>query len=180
MFQNNDAHLQQPLYSTLDELPSKLKKWLEKSWAGAFHHSFFRQIDEEPFAVLYAEEDSRPNTPVNVLVGLADFIFDTDEQAHPEQLTCPGGQIATAESGREQGRFIVRFDAERYAACPLRGQCIVAPTDRSGKAVLYLDQRQVDRMLRFLRPRDGLYRHLRAKCRRWLPILSASYAIVGS
>ena len=70
MFQKNDAHLQQPLYSTLDELPPKLKKGLEESWAGAFYHGFFRQIDEAPFAVLYAEEDSRPNTPVNVLVGL--------------------------------------------------------------------------------------------------------------
>ena len=70
MFQKNDGHLQQPLYSTLDELPAKLKKGLEESWAGAFYHSFFRQIDEAPFAVLYAEEDSRPNTPVNVLVGL--------------------------------------------------------------------------------------------------------------
>ena len=575
MFQNNDAHLQQPLYSTLDELPSKLKKRLEKSWAGAFYHSFFRQIDEEPFAVLYAEEDSRPNTPVNVLVGLevlkagngwtdgemydafcydlqvryalgyrslgeghfelrtiynfrrrlsehmqrsgenligkvfedvtdkqlralavktgklrmdstqvasniqngsrlqllvevlrrvhrmlreeeqadygalfapyikgkanhyvyhlrgvylehiqeigeamvqlvvdlvedygaepayqvlkrvfeehfvwseaeqrpkqgqelsadslqspddweasyrkkrdedyvgyvtnvtetcdpendlqlivhmqtesnvkddaamleealpqlkdrldvdemytdggynsagvdetmrdhevelhqtairggtpspdrvglADFTLDTDEQAHPEQLTCPGGQTTTVEPGRKPGRFILRFDAEQCAACPLRSQCLVAPKDRSGKAVLYLDQRQVDvalkrqrllimkqsgqnlraaveatvrsvkhpfrgklpvrgkfrmasmmlasalmvnvrrihaygmrqraenqqlppvfghlqHLTRFLRPRDGLYRHLRAKCRRWLPIPSASYAIV--
>ena len=70
MFQKNDAHLQQPLFSTLDELSPKLKKGLEESWAGAFYHSFFRQIDEAPFAVLYAEEDSRPNTPVNVLVGL--------------------------------------------------------------------------------------------------------------
>ena len=70
MFKKNDGHLQQPLYSTLDELPAKLKKGLEESWAGAFYHSFFRQIDEAPFAVLYAEEDSRPNTPVNVLVGL--------------------------------------------------------------------------------------------------------------
>jgi len=70
MFQYNDAHLQQPLISTLDELSPKLKKGLEESWAGAFYHSFFRQIDEAPFAVLYAEVDSRPNVPVNVLVGL--------------------------------------------------------------------------------------------------------------
>lgn len=70
MFRKNEAHLQAPLFSTVDELPSKLQERLEKSWAGAFYHSLFKQIDEGPFAVLYAEEDSRPNTPVNVLVGL--------------------------------------------------------------------------------------------------------------
>ncbi len=30
----------------------------------------FRRIDEDTFAVLYSEKGSRPNTPVNVLVGL--------------------------------------------------------------------------------------------------------------
>ncbi len=70
MFRKNDSHLQAPLFSSLDELPPKLQKRLEASWAGAFYHGFFRQIDEAPFAVLYAEEDSRPNVPVNVLVGL--------------------------------------------------------------------------------------------------------------
>ena len=70
MFRKNESHLQAPLFSTVDELPSKLQKRLEESWAGAFYHGFFKQIDERPFAVLYAEEDSRPNTPVNVLVGL--------------------------------------------------------------------------------------------------------------
>jgi len=70
MFRKNDGHLQTPLFSSLDELPPKLQKRLEESWAGAFYHSFFSQIDEDLFAVLYAEEDSRPNVPVNVLVGL--------------------------------------------------------------------------------------------------------------
>ena len=31
---------------------------------------FFSRIDEQSFAVLYSEKDSRPNVPVNVLVGL--------------------------------------------------------------------------------------------------------------
>ena len=70
MFRKNDSHLQTPLFSSLDELPPKQQKRLEASWAGAFYHAFFRQIDEAAFAILYAEEDSRPNVPVNVLVGL--------------------------------------------------------------------------------------------------------------
>ncbi|MCB9106420.1 MAG: hypothetical protein H6633_19580 [Anaerolineales bacterium] len=30
----------------------------------------FTRLDEKPFAVLYADEASRPNIPINVLVGL--------------------------------------------------------------------------------------------------------------
>ena len=31
---------------------------------------FFRRIDEDIFSVLYSEKNSRPNVPVNVLLGL--------------------------------------------------------------------------------------------------------------
>lgn len=39
------------------------------SWAEVFATEIFPHIDEEPFAVLYSEKTSRPNTPVNVIVG---------------------------------------------------------------------------------------------------------------
>ena len=204
----------------------------------------------------------RGGAPSPDRVGLAQFIIVTDELGLLEQLTCPDGQTAMAGPGRNPERYIVRFDAEQCAECPLRAQCIVSPEAQSGKAVLYLDQRQVDvalklqrllimkqsgrnlrpaveatvrsvkhpfrqgklpvrgkfrmasmllasalmvnvrrirahgmqkqaenqqlppvfghfhRLARFLRPRDGLYRHLLTKCHRWLPIPSASYAIV--
>ena len=86
----------------------------------------------------------RGGAPSPDRVGLADFTIVTDEKGRLEQLTCPDGQSVMAEPGRELGRFIVRFDAEQCAVCPLRSQCIVAPKTQSGKAVLYLDQRQVD------------------------------------
>ena len=35
-----------------------------------FYEQFFRRLDEEVFSVLYSEKKSRPNTPVNILVGL--------------------------------------------------------------------------------------------------------------
>jgi hypothetical protein len=47
-----------------------LKDCLESSWAGAFYRQVFVRLDEEPFAVLYSAEASRPNIPINVLVGL--------------------------------------------------------------------------------------------------------------
>jgi hypothetical protein len=70
MFRQNDHHLQWPLISDLDALPPKLKDRLEASWAGTFYREIFVRLDEKPFAVLYSDEASRPNIPINVLVGL--------------------------------------------------------------------------------------------------------------
>jgi len=68
MFRRNQDHLQAELFSTLDDLPAKLRSRLEESWAGTFYRECFVRLDERPFAVLYSEVDSRPNTPVNVLL----------------------------------------------------------------------------------------------------------------
>jgi hypothetical protein len=70
MFVANQKHLQVPMFSTLDELKAESRKRLENSWAGTFRREVFGRLDERPFAVLYADVDSRPNTPVNVLMGL--------------------------------------------------------------------------------------------------------------
>jgi len=69
MFRKNDTHLPWPVFSSIDSLPQKQHQRLEQSWAGAFSHQFFCRIDEQPFAILSSEQDARPNTPVNVLVG---------------------------------------------------------------------------------------------------------------
>ena len=70
MFRKNDQHLQFPLFSSIDSLPEKQLKRLEASWAGTFYRQFFGRIVEETFAVLYSDEPSRPNIPVNVQFGL--------------------------------------------------------------------------------------------------------------
>jgi hypothetical protein len=70
MFKKNHRHIQLPLTSNVDELPPKLRKRLDTSWSGAFYREFFCRLDETPFAILYADCPSRPNVPVNVLVGL--------------------------------------------------------------------------------------------------------------
>ena len=70
MFRKNDQHLQMPLFSSINALPDKLQKRLAESWSGTFYHEFFVRLDETPFAVLYSDEASRPNIPINVLVGL--------------------------------------------------------------------------------------------------------------
>ena len=70
MFRKNDQHLQMPMFSSIDSLPDRPRKRLDDSWAGTYYHQVFVRIDEEPFAVLYADDPSRPNTPINVLVSL--------------------------------------------------------------------------------------------------------------
>ncbi len=70
MFKKNHRHLQIPLTSHVDDLPEKLRKRLENSWAGTYYREVFCRLDEKPFEVLYADFPSRPNVPVNVLDGL--------------------------------------------------------------------------------------------------------------
>jgi hypothetical protein len=70
MFRKNIKHQQPALISAASELPEKQRKRLENSWAGTFYKEFFSRIEEQSFAVLYSEKGSRPNVPVNVLVGL--------------------------------------------------------------------------------------------------------------
>lgn len=70
MFRKNTKHQQPALISAASELPEKQRKRLANSWAGTFYKEFFCRIDEGAFAMLYSEKASRPNVPVNVLVGL--------------------------------------------------------------------------------------------------------------
>lgn len=70
MFRKNTKHQQPALISAASELPEKQRKRLENSWAGTFYREFFCRIDEDIFSVLYSDQPSRPNIPVNVLVGL--------------------------------------------------------------------------------------------------------------
>ena len=70
MYRKNNQHHQQALFSSINDLPPKKRQRLEASWAGTFYTEFFSRIDEDIFAVLYSDQASRPNAPVNVLVGL--------------------------------------------------------------------------------------------------------------
>jgi hypothetical protein len=69
MFRRNQKHLQMPMFSTVNSLPDAQRKCLDESWAGVFYREFFCRLDEEPFKALYCDEPSRPNVPVNRLVG---------------------------------------------------------------------------------------------------------------
>jgi hypothetical protein len=70
MFRKNEPPRRPGPSSIQQQLPDKLRERLENSWAPTFRDAVFYRIDEEPFAVLYSNQPSRPNAPVNVLVGM--------------------------------------------------------------------------------------------------------------
>ena len=57
------------LFEPLTTMTEREKKFLDRSWAKYFAEFIFPKINEIPYAVLYSDKDSRPNTPVNVQIG---------------------------------------------------------------------------------------------------------------
>ena len=64
------------------------QKALEKSWAKVFADEIVLPIDETRFSVLYSNKASRPNTPVNVIVGalIIKELFDYSDDEMVENL----------------------------------------------------------------------------------------------
>ena len=60
----------------------------QKSWAKVFADEIFPAIDEKRFSVLYSDKASRPNTPVNVIVGalIIKELFDYSDDEMVENL----------------------------------------------------------------------------------------------
>lgn len=67
MFKENKAR-QEKLFSAFTMMSQKVKGKLLKSWADIFYKEVFCKIDEKPFAVLYSQDNGRPNVPVNILL----------------------------------------------------------------------------------------------------------------
>ena len=65
---NSDQQIS--LFTSLGFLSDKILKMLNSSWAQAFSDHIFPNIDEMIFAPLFSQNtNSRPNAPINVLVG---------------------------------------------------------------------------------------------------------------
>lgn len=78
---NNNQQL--TLSDSTFNLTEREKRVLEKSWAKSFAEMVFPAIDESIFSVLYSDKASRPNTPVNIIVGaliLKEALGDTDDE----------------------------------------------------------------------------------------------------
>ena len=78
-------------------LTAREQKALEKSWAKVFADEIFPAIDEKRFSVLYSNKASRPNTPVNVIVGalIIKELFDYSDDEMVENAVSAGGAMIT-------------------------------------------------------------------------------------
>jgi DDE family transposase/transposase-like protein DUF772 len=66
-----------------NSLTDREKRFLDKSWAKPFAEEIFPAINEDVFSVLYSKKASRPNTPVNVIVGsliIKEILNMTDDE----------------------------------------------------------------------------------------------------
>ena len=69
MFRKNVSYKQLDVFGLEHRLSKKQSKLWENSVEHRFFEIVFQIIDEEPFAVLFSKKRSRPNVPVNQLVG---------------------------------------------------------------------------------------------------------------
>lgn len=86
-FKTNDCQ-QLSLDDSFMALTERERKALEKSWAKIFADEIFPSIDEERFSVLYCDKSSRPNAPVNVIIGafIIKELFDYSDDEIVENL----------------------------------------------------------------------------------------------
>jgi hypothetical protein len=69
MFRKNETHRQKNMFGFANTLPAAVIDKAKGSEEYHFYHLIFCHIDEEIFSVLYSDEKSRPNAPINSLVG---------------------------------------------------------------------------------------------------------------
>ena len=68
MFKKNTKHLQSDLFGFYNTLPKAMQNKVLQSEEYHFYKIIFSNIDESIFSVLYSEEKSRPNSPINSMV----------------------------------------------------------------------------------------------------------------
>jgi len=68
MFSKNEFQ-QMSFNDSVLNMPEYLKKILQDNWAHPFQQLIFPAINEDRFEVLYSDKPSRPNSPVNVIIG---------------------------------------------------------------------------------------------------------------
>ena len=68
-FKFNLEHLQNSLFGIWNMLPESQLKRLKQSKESSFYDIIFVNIDESLFSVLYNEENGRPNTAINIMIG---------------------------------------------------------------------------------------------------------------
>ncbi len=83
-----NVYQQISLTDSFSGLTAREQKALENSWAKIFADEIFPAIDEKRFLALYSDKASRPNTPVNIIVGalIIKELFDYSDDEMVENL----------------------------------------------------------------------------------------------
>ena len=83
-----NSYQQLSITDSFSGLTAREQKALENSWAHIFATEIFPAIDEKRFSVLYSDKVSRPNAPVNVIVGalIIKELFDYSDDEMVENL----------------------------------------------------------------------------------------------
>ena len=69
MFKKNEGYRQYSVFGVTNSMSDKKSKLLANSIEHSFLINIFTKIKENDFIDLYSQKKSRPNTPVNQLVG---------------------------------------------------------------------------------------------------------------
>jgi hypothetical protein len=88
MFRENQEFHNPSLFKKETHYPKYIQKRLETHWSTVFFEKLFSKIDENIFSDLFSSNKGRPNTPVNVLMGLEILKsnFDLSDEELFEQL----------------------------------------------------------------------------------------------
>lgn len=112
MFRENASGMQPPLLGkTINELSESKQAQLESSWAGVFRREVLLRLDEKPFGVMYSTKRSRPNVPVNQLLGweiLKSGFGASDEEMHERFLFDIQVRYALGIDDLNEGDFTLR------------------------------------------------------------------------
>ena len=134
-FRKNTAQ-QISMFDSFNNLTAREQKALERSWAKFFADEIFPVIDEERFSVLYSDKASRPNTPVNVIIGslVLKELFDlSDDEVVENLLLDPRFQYALHTTSFDEqpisdktlSRFRQRcYDYEQLYGVDLYKDCV--------------------------------------------------------
>ena len=103
-FRKNEVQ-QMTFSDTRFGLTPREQKALKNSWAQLFAEEIFPSIDESRFEALYSDKASRPNTPVNVIIGaliLKELFDKSDDELVEDILLDPRFQLALHTTSFEE------------------------------------------------------------------------------
>ena len=174
-FRKNSSQ-QISLFDSFRNLTPREQRVLEKSWAKTFSEEIFTSIDEDRFSVLYSEKASRPNTPVNVIIGalVLKELFDLSDDEMVENLILdPRFQYALHTSSCDEqpisDKTLTRFrqrcyDYEQLHGADLYHDCVTDLAAKTAKLmgidgrIRRMDSLMIEANIRKLSRMELIYR----------------------